>query len=87
MMRLWLAVMAMLLVGPPLAEAQVQVRIGDPGRATYSELHEGLREGTPAADSMVSILRSKSPGWLWGRMRECARRSTEPEIGTPALSP
>lgn len=51
------------------AAAQVQVRVGVPGRATYSELHEGLRLGSRAADSVRTILRSKSPATLWGRMR------------------
>ena len=49
--------------------AQVQVRLGEAGRATYSELHEALREGTPAADSVLTILRSTSPSRLWRRMR------------------
>ena len=30
--------------------AQVQIRVGDPTRTTYSELHEALRPGTAAAD-------------------------------------
>ena len=33
-------------MGGPQAAAQVQVRVGVPGRATYSELHEGLRVGS-----------------------------------------
>ena len=49
--------------------AQVQVRVGVPGRATYSELHEGLRRGTRAADSVTAILRSKAPAPLWRSMR------------------
>ncbi len=49
--------------------AQVQVRVGVPGRATYSELHEGLRRGSRAADSVTAILRAKAPGPLWRRMR------------------
>ena len=51
------------------AAAQVQVRVGDPRRATYSELHEALKTGTPAADSVQRILRSTSPAQLWGYMR------------------
>jgi hypothetical protein len=50
-------------------EAQVQVRVGEPDRATYSELHEALREGTPAADSVRRIRRSTSPHRLWRLMR------------------
>jgi hypothetical protein len=51
------------------AAAQVQVRVGVPGRATYSELHEALREDSPAADSISAIMRSKSPGPLWRELR------------------
>ena len=51
------------------AAAQVQVRVAVPGRATYSELHEGLREGSRAADSVKAILRATAPGPLWRRMR------------------
>jgi len=50
------------------ATAQVQVRVGDPARATYSELHEALREGTPAAESVLAILRSRNIPRLWGRV-------------------
>jgi hypothetical protein len=63
-----LVTVAMLVGGWPMV-AQVQVRVGEPGRATYSELHEGLHEGTPAADSVLKIYRSKNPAWLWGQMR------------------
>jgi hypothetical protein len=51
-----------------VASAQVQVRVGVPGRATYSELHEGLRNGTPASDTVKAILRAKSPGPLWRQL-------------------
>ncbi len=47
------------------AEAQVQIRIGDPTRVTYSEIHEGLRPGTPAADSVLGILRETRSARLW----------------------
>ena len=49
----------------PLA-AQVQIRLGDPGRTVYSELHEGLREGTAAADSVARIMGSNDSRMLWG---------------------
>ena len=55
---------------PAAVEAQVQIRVGDPARATYSELHEGLREGTPAADSVVALMQAKAPKPLWRRMRQ-----------------
>jgi hypothetical protein len=57
------------------AEAQVQVRVGEPGRATYSELHEALQVGSPAADSMSAILWSTSPRRLW-RLAQAALRGT-----------
>lgn len=57
------------------AGAQVQVRVGVPGRATYSELHEGLRRGTRTADSITAILRAKAPGPLWRSMRRTVEGS------------
>jgi hypothetical protein len=51
------------------AAAQVQLRFGDPARATYSELHEGLRAGTPAADSVQRLIGETRPGVLWKRVR------------------
>jgi hypothetical protein len=57
-----------LAAAPAPAAAQVQIRLGELGRATYSELHEGLREGTPAADSVRAILRSGNTRRLWGRV-------------------
>ena len=51
------------------AVAQVQVRVGVPGRATYSELHEALRERSPAADTVRAIMRAKAPALLWRRLR------------------
>lgn len=54
---------------PAVAGAQVQLRLGDPARATYSELHEGLRDGTPAADSVRRITAETKPAALWKRVR------------------
>ena len=62
------ATLMMVVSIPAVAGAQVQVRIGVPGRATYSELHEGLRTGTPVADSVRTILRAKAPGPLWRQL-------------------
>jgi len=53
------------MVGASAADAQVQVRIGVPGRATYSELHDGLRLGTAKADTALRILAIRSPARLW----------------------
>src|SRR5918994_4894164 len=58
----------MLMSVSAVAGAQVQVRVGVPGRATYSELHEGLRNGTPVADSIKTILRAKAPAPLWRQL-------------------
>jgi hypothetical protein len=66
-MRLWLAIPACiltLLIARPV-RAQVQVRVGDPSRATYSELHEALREGSRSADSVLAIVRIRKPARLW----------------------
>lgn len=58
-----------LLSGPPAA-AQVLIRLGDPSRANYSELHEGLRAGTPAADSVRRILGERQPSRLWQLLQQ-----------------
>lgn len=50
--------------------AQVLIRLGDSTRANYSELHEGLREGTPAADSVRRILTESRPPRLWQTLRQ-----------------
>lgn len=57
--------MLLALVTVHSAEAQVQIRVGAPGRATYSELHEALRLRTPAADSVLRIQRLTDPARLW----------------------
>jgi hypothetical protein len=64
-----LMVAGLLVMGIATADGQVLIRIGEPDRATYSELHEGLRAGTPAADSVRAVLREKQPAVLWRRMR------------------
>jgi hypothetical protein len=51
------------------ASAQVLVRVGDPSRATYSELHEALRDSTPAADSVLAVMRQRSPAVVWRLVR------------------
>jgi hypothetical protein len=49
----------------PSVQAQVQVRVGVPGRATYSELHDALKPGSPAADTVERIQRLRNPARLW----------------------
>jgi hypothetical protein len=66
--RSWIAA-GLLALGVTPADAQVLIRVSEPGRATYSELHEGLRRGSPAADSVCAVLRERNPAVLWRRMR------------------
>jgi hypothetical protein len=73
MIRLTIVLLALLLTSAGSAEGQVLIRVGDPGRATYSELHEALRPGTRAADSALSVLREKRPGALWRRVGAALR--------------
>jgi hypothetical protein len=74
MTRVWAAVMLLACTrwAHP-AEGQVLIRVGDPARATYSELHEGLRAGTPAADSVLRVLQEKQPVQLWRRLQAALR--------------
>jgi hypothetical protein len=81
-----LTVALVMLMGSGQAAAQVQVRLGEPGRATYSELHEALREGTPAADSVLTLLHSKAPARLWGRMRAAVNGTGDWNSGLIALT-
>ena len=76
MTRVWTAILLLLTATTAWttdAAAQVLIRVGDSTRATYSELHEGLRAGTPAADSALMVLREKRPGVLWRRVRAAVR--------------
>ncbi|HET6578232.1 MAG TPA: hypothetical protein VFG66_07915 [Gemmatimonadales bacterium] len=68
------------------AAAQVQVRVAVPGRATYSELHEALRAGTPAADSVLRIQRLSSPARLWRIARAAMAGSASWNDGLLALT-
>jgi len=44
---------------------QVQVRLADSVRATYSELHDGLKMGSPSADTVARVLGISNPAVLW----------------------
>lgn len=68
-MNITRALLLLAVTGPTGLEAQVQIRLEDSARATYSELHEGLRKGTPAADSVLRILEIRSPAPLWRKLR------------------
>jgi hypothetical protein len=79
--------LALLLVGGTgSAHAQVQVRVGVPGRATYSELHEALRLGTPRADSVLRIQRLRSPARLWRIARTAIGGNGDWNAGLIALT-
>ena len=71
---------------PFAASGQVQVRVGDSTHATYSELHEALKAGTPAADSVSLLLRSRSPARLWARMRAALAGDGDWNSGLIALT-
>lgn len=75
-----------LLLKAGVAEAQVQFRLGVPGRATYSELHDGLRAGTPRADSMLRVLRIQSPRRLWRIARTAMDGNGDWNAGLVALT-
>jgi hypothetical protein len=88
-MKVVFALMAsavLLLVTARGAEAQVQVRVGDPARATYSELHEALRPGTRAADTVLAIQRISRPAVLWRRLGEAIKGTGDWNNGLIALT-
>ncbi len=84
LLGLLLAAGGMLL--PVSARGQVLIRVADPGRTVYSELHEGLHEGTPAADSVLAIMRSRAPAPLWRRVRAALSGKAEWNDGLLALT-
>jgi hypothetical protein len=65
---------------------QVQIRLGDSTHATYSEIHEGLRPGTPAADSVLRILTAKNSRILWPFVRRAAYGTGDWNMGLVALN-
>lgn len=81
----WVALPLALLATSPLA-GQVQVRLTDPERTVYSELHEALRPGTPAADSVLRILRSSDGRALWGIVSRATRGAAPWNEGLLALT-
>jgi hypothetical protein len=75
-----------LLGGATRGAAQVQIRLGDPSRVTYSEIHDALREGTPAADSVLAIMGARSTKTLWPVVREAVEGTIEWNRGLLALN-
>lgn len=80
------AMMLALIATASPAAAQVQIRLGDSTHITYSEIHEGLRPGTPAADSVQRILRAKSGRMLWPLVRQAAEGQVDWNTGLLALT-
>jgi hypothetical protein len=74
------------LAGARGVAAQVQVRLGVPGRANYSELHEALRPNTPAADTVLRIQRLRNPGQLWRMARKAIQGTGDWQSGLLALT-
>jgi hypothetical protein len=79
-----LGMLLTLAAGP--ARAQVQVRLGVPGRANYSELHEALRPGTPSADTVRRIQRIRSPAPLWRMVMAAVRGNGDWQSGLIAVT-
>jgi len=73
-------------VSAAAAAAQVQIRIGVPGRAVYSELHEALRPGTPAADTVLRVQRLRSLARLWRIARAAMAGEGDWNSGLVALT-
>lgn len=61
----WRALSAALMMAAAPAAAQVQVRLADSVRATYSELHDGLKMGSASADTVARIMGLSNPAVLW----------------------
>jgi hypothetical protein len=78
--------MLLALLAARPAMAQVQIRLGDPMRTTYSEVHEGLRDSTPAADSVRRILGATSSRTLWPIVEGMLRGTIEWDTGMLALT-
>lgn len=70
----------------PQLHAQVQIRLGDSSHATYSEIHEGLKPGTPAADSVLRILTARNGRMLWPLVRRAAEGTGDWNAGLLALN-
>lgn len=79
-----LGMLLTIAAGP--ARAQVQVRLGVPGRANYSELHEALRPGTPSADTVRRIQRIRSPAPLWRMVMAAVRGTGDWQSGLIAVT-
>jgi hypothetical protein len=87
MSRVRTGLVALLLaLGASGVEAQVQIRLGDSTHITYSEIHEGLRPDSPAADSVRRILAAPSSRGLWRLVRKAAEGQVDWNTGLLALN-
>ncbi len=80
------AVFALLTFVAARGDAQVQVRLADSTRATYSELHEGLKAGTPAADTVARIQAMTNPAVLWKKSGQALKGTIPWNEGLLALT-
>jgi len=65
---------------------QVQVRLADSVRATYSELHDGLKMGSASADTVARIMSLSNPTVLWRRSGQALAGSAPWNEGLLALT-
>ena len=65
---------------------QVQVRLADSVRATYSELHDGLKMGSASADTVARIMSLSNPAVLWRRSGQALAGSAPWNEGLLALT-
>lgn len=79
------ALAVILFVVSPVS-AQVQIRLGDSTHATYSEIHEALKPGTPSADSITRILTAKHSRLLWPYVRRAAYGQGDWNMGLLAFN-
>lgn len=77
---------ALMLLSATSLHSQVQIRVGDSTRTVYSEIHEALRAGTPAADSVLRILRETRVKRLWPIAHRMLTGQVEWNIGLLALT-
>ena len=86
MRRLVIGVAAGFLVSTTPLAGQVQLRLGTETRATYSDIHEQLRLGTPAADTVRRMLAETRPRRLWGIARRMLEGKVAWDTGILALT-
>ena len=67
MRRVMMLVLVVVASASSAAKAQVQVRLADSVRGTYSELQDGLKMGSASADTIARILAISNPAVLWKR--------------------